>query len=376
MTEQARASRGDQPDRTPELSLVYADPRGRPRVFAIPEGTTTLGRSRDNDLVLDDPTVSAHHVVVMRDGDRVELRDLFSGETLVNDQPRRNGALTPGDVLSLGQVRLRVMKVVPRRPGAATSGAAARGQTDRLVRVEPQTQRMTRPPSRDASAQAPEARPAPPGPRASAPGRITTAALARPEPSWLDDGEAGPARRPTTAPLPRASVRPGPPEPEPPSDELRSLQEREARRERQLARARQLSDEMLLEDDFEVIFEQVALGFLDIFAADRAVTVLFEEDGRNPLLTVERRRDGTDDGTGVAQEIVDRCLQVRSVIKIAGGHQGLGGLAAPLLSKGKAVGLLYFERMTAGGQALDAADVHLMAMLSNQAAVVIAPLVC
>ncbi len=375
MTDQARGSRDPHSGRTPELSLVYADPHGRPRVFAIPQGTTTLGRSRDNDLVLDDPTVSAHHVVVMRDGDRVELRDLFSGETLVNDQPRRNGALTPGDVLSLGQVRLRVMKVVPRRAGAATSGAAARGQTDRLVRVEPQTQRVTR----DAAVQAPEARSALPGPRAGAPGRTTTAALARPEPAWLDDGagEAGPAR-PTTAPLPRASVRRGAleTEPEPPSDELRGLQEREARRERQLARARQLSDEMLLEDDFEVIFEQVALGFLDIFTADRAVTVLFEEDGRNPLLTVERRRDGTDDGTGVAQEIVDRCLQVRSVIKIAGGHQGLGGLAAPLLSRGKAVGLLYFERMTAGGQALDATDVHLMAMLSNQAAVVIAPLVC
>lgn len=350
------AERGE-PGRAPELSLVYADPQGRPRVFAIPEGTTTLGRARDNDLVLDDPTVSAHHVVVMRDGDRLELRDLFSGETLVNDQPRRKGALAPGDVLSLGQVRLRVMKVMPRRGTA--SGAVARGRTDRLTRVEPRTQKMDRP---VAAASTAAARPA-------STGRITTAALPRPpEPPPLDEPADRPDARSGTAVAPRPSA----PPPEPADEELR---EREARRERQLARARQLSDEMLLEDDFELILEKVALGFLEIFAADRAVTVLFEEDGRNPLLTVERRRDGTDDGTGVAQEIVDRCLQVRSVIKIAGGHQGLGGLAAPLLSKGKAVGLLYFERTTAGGQALDAFDVHLMAMLSNQAAVVIAPLV-
>ena len=137
MTDQARGPRDPHPGRPPELSLVYADPHGRPRVFAIPQGTTTLGRSRDNDLVLDDPTVSAHHVVVMRDGDRVELRDLFSGETLVNDQPRRNGALTPGDVLSLGQVRLRVMKVVPRRAGAAvcsTSGALTASSATRWWR--------------------------------------------------------------------------------------------------------------------------------------------------------------------------------------------------------------------------------------------------
>lgn len=413
--------------RQSELSLVYADPQGRPRVFAIPDGTTTLGRARDNDLVLDDPTVTAHHVVLLRDGDRLELRDLFAGDTLVNELRRRNGALAPGDVLSLGQVRLRVMKVVPRR--GANTGAFARGQTDRLARIEPRTQRVLRPapperpgaptgspspaspspspaspspaspppaspspaspspasPTTASSASAPGRHPTralaaePPRPARGATGRTTTAAMLRPEAaSWLDEADAPddpPADRIATAPL----ARPGAPDAEAPPaaalEELRALQDRDARRERQLARARQVSDEMLLEDDFEVILEHIALGFLDVFAADRAVTVLFEEDGRNPLLTVERRRDGTDDGTGVAQEIVDRCLQVRSVIKIAGGHQGLGGLAAPLLSKGKAVGLLYFERMTASGQALDAADVHLMAMLSNQAAVVIAPLV-
>ena len=90
---------------------------------------------------------------------------------------------------------------------------------------------------------------------------------------------------------------------------------------------------------------------------------------------VERRRDGTDEGAGVAQEIVDRVLQVRSVVRIAGGHQGLGGLAAPLITKGKALGLLYFERTTVSGPPLDASDVHLMAMITNEAALVIAPLV-
>ena len=103
----------------------------------------------------------------------------------------------------------------------------------------------------------------------------------------------------------------------------------------------------------------------DVFTADRAVTVLFEEDGRNPLLTIERRRDGTDEGTGVAQEIIDRCLQVRSVVRVAGGMEGMGGLAAPLVAGGRALGLLYFERMLGNPHQLDADDVHLMAMLTN-----------
>jgi hypothetical protein len=357
----------------PELSLVYADPQGRPRVYSIPEGTTTLGRARDNDLVLDDPTVTAHHVVIFRDGEKLELRDLFSGETLVNEQKRRNGVLAAGDVLSLGQVRLRIMKVVPRRaPDARGAGApSASKMTDRLPRPEPATQRMLRPQAAAAelNASAASSRPAP-----VKSDRSTTAALPRPDLPLEVRDEPPPPRTPATAALPRPTPPPAAVTPSA-SDELRALHEREARREKQLQRARQLSDEMLTEDDFEVILEHIALGFLDVFSADRAVTVLFEEDGRNPLLTVERRRDGTDDGTGVAQEIVDRCLQVRSVIKIAGGHQGLGGLAAPLLSKGKAVGLLYFERTTASGQALDSIDVHVMAILSNQAAVVIAPLV-
>src|SRR5690606_24327896 len=135
-------------------------------------------------------------------------------------------ALTPGDVLSLGQVRLRVMKVVPRR-GVTPSGAAARGRSDRLARVAPRTQPMERPTAPSSSGAAP---------RPAATGRVTPAALARPELPPLDPPVEP---RPATASL----ARPKAPEVDPAAEELR---EREARRERQLARARQLSDEMLL----------------------------------------------------------------------------------------------------------------------------------
>ena len=52
-----------------DLSLVFADSEGHPVVFKIPEGTTTLGSADDNDVVLPDESVSAHQVVIIRDGD-------------------------------------------------------------------------------------------------------------------------------------------------------------------------------------------------------------------------------------------------------------------------------------------------------------------
>lgn len=292
-------------------------------MFPIPEGTVALGRATDNDLVLEDPSVEPHQVVLTRTGDRLELRGLFAGTTMVNDAPSQKVQLKPGDVITLGTVKLRLMKIAANK-----SGALKRGQTRSLGRGNRPTRAQRReddPPTRTGTE-----------PAASR----TTQRMPGP-----DDVEGKRAR------------------------------ERDARRARSLARARQLSDEIMHEDDFEVVFERLAGGFLDVFSADRAVTVLFEEDGINPLMVVERRRDGTAEGTGIAQEIISRCLQVRSVIRVAGGYQGLGGLAAPLLTESRALGMLYFERVSTPGSPLGADDVHLMALLTNVASLKIAPLV-
>jgi GAF domain-containing protein len=156
-------------------------------------------------------------------------------------------------------------------------------------------------------------------------------------------------------------------------EEQRRLRELEARRAKSLARARQLSDELISESDFHEILEQLVHGLLETFQANRAVTVLFEEDGRNPLLSVERCSDGSNQGEGIAEEIVERCLQVRTVLRIAGGLDGLGGLAAPLLYQGRVLGLIYFERTTSGSLPFEAEDVHLTAVIANQAAFVLGP---
>lgn len=59
-----------------------------------------LGRGHDNDVVLDDPFVSAHHARIYRQGGTYRVEDLGStnrtyvnGELLNGSQPLKNGAI-------------------------------------------------------------------------------------------------------------------------------------------------------------------------------------------------------------------------------------------------------------------------------------------
>ena len=66
----------------------------------------TVGRAEDNDLLLEKPTVSRHHVVVSAEGDRwfVEDKGSFNG-TFVNGSRIQAGSKVPlrhGDRIGLG----------------------------------------------------------------------------------------------------------------------------------------------------------------------------------------------------------------------------------------------------------------------------------
>jgi len=76
-------------------------------VYAL-EGTSRIGRSDDNDIVLNDPSVSRAHAVVEVSAGRAALRDLDSTNgTFLNGRRIRAEALRDGDELQLGNTRLR-----------------------------------------------------------------------------------------------------------------------------------------------------------------------------------------------------------------------------------------------------------------------------
>lgn len=76
-------------------------------VYAV-EGTSRIGRSDENDIVLNDPSVSRTHAVVEIAAGRVRMRDLDSTNgTFINGRRIRAAALRDGDDVRMGNTRLR-----------------------------------------------------------------------------------------------------------------------------------------------------------------------------------------------------------------------------------------------------------------------------
>ncbi|GDY32743.1 FHA domain-containing protein [Gandjariella thermophila] len=100
-----RAEEAVEPVRGPLLRVERGRQAGA--VFALPPGTTTVGRGRDADIVLDDSTVSRRHTELRRTGQRVVLRDAGSlNGTYLNGHPCDEATLTDGDHIWIGTFRL------------------------------------------------------------------------------------------------------------------------------------------------------------------------------------------------------------------------------------------------------------------------------
>lgn len=73
----------------------------------LQHGTLTIGRSKSNDIHLDDPAVSSHHAKVVTLFDVSFIQDLGSTNgTLVNGKTVAKHTLHSGDVISLGKHQL------------------------------------------------------------------------------------------------------------------------------------------------------------------------------------------------------------------------------------------------------------------------------
>lgn len=73
----------------------------------LEQGTLTIGRNQDNDLHIDDPTVSGHHAQIVTVFDSSYVEDLGSTNgTFVNGKKTKTHTLHNGDLLIIGQYQL------------------------------------------------------------------------------------------------------------------------------------------------------------------------------------------------------------------------------------------------------------------------------
>ena len=94
-------------------ALVVRSGGGRAgETFPLGTDETTVGRSPDCDIFLDDVTVSRKHAVVARRNNRLEIEDLGSlNGTFLNRRRIDSAApLEDGDELQIGKYRLTFLK--------------------------------------------------------------------------------------------------------------------------------------------------------------------------------------------------------------------------------------------------------------------------
>jgi transcriptional regulator with GAF, ATPase, and Fis domain len=93
----------------PRVSLVVVSGPHRGLERAVDRDRVRIGKSTDNDLVLDDPTVSRFHCEIRRDDQGYLLEDLGSTNgTLVDGTAVRQVYLAPGALVTVGHVELKI----------------------------------------------------------------------------------------------------------------------------------------------------------------------------------------------------------------------------------------------------------------------------
>ena len=94
-----------------ETFFLSGNVGGQDVSWPLAGGRVSVGRGLDNNIVLDDASVSRHHAELTREGGRLQVRDLGSRNgTWVNAARVTVSAVGAGDELAFGAVQLEVTR--------------------------------------------------------------------------------------------------------------------------------------------------------------------------------------------------------------------------------------------------------------------------
>ena len=107
-----------------KLHLIKGNPQGKQ--VEVPEGTITVGRAEDSDLIIASTRVSRHHCEIVNEQNRLVIRDKGSGNgTLVNGANIQEQALAAGDEVQVGPLTF-VVEIAGKREKSAAPAATPR----------------------------------------------------------------------------------------------------------------------------------------------------------------------------------------------------------------------------------------------------------
>ena len=102
--------------------------------FSLRSGRKTIGRGADNDIIIDEPSVSAQHGwIIVQPGHCVIMNTLSTNGTFVNDKRVHEATLSHGDHIRLGQAELRFLTRETRERKPRSTNASLRWLAFALV---------------------------------------------------------------------------------------------------------------------------------------------------------------------------------------------------------------------------------------------------
>jgi pSer/pThr/pTyr-binding forkhead associated (FHA) protein len=104
----AEAPQGPQAAAQTNARLVVLTSELAGQEFSLARASVVIGRTEENDIVINHRSISRHHAKIVREVDRYTIVDLQSANGVrVNNEDYERIELHPGDVVELGHVKLR-----------------------------------------------------------------------------------------------------------------------------------------------------------------------------------------------------------------------------------------------------------------------------